>query len=354
MPGTKFDLIGFSVGGCGSDSSDEGCEDPGVLIARAAKQAEAKVKADIKARQLAEREARITAKRPQASVEPAQGEEAPQQQQRQQRNPNNRRDDRPRGRGARGGGAGQPRTGRRNQEFRDGDIDKTANTEQGNDRTLKDESNRPRRNDNRRVNDRRSANPTTGRRANEKRGGAGAGNWGEKTENPEDHIAEESKTPEEPVEKPEATTEDTAAAEEQENKEPEGPPPMSLEEYMTSMNVDNAAPKNIRKANDGAEIAGAAFRNEKIYNDGRMKFFETPKDVKQTNTISGGFIGRDNKRGFFADGGGRGRGRGRGGRDGGRGRGRGGGPSRENTGRDEQPHKFTLDQDNDFPSLGKK
>merc|ERR1711898_31284 len=130
----------------------------------------------------------------------------------------------------------------------------------GNNGQLKENSNRPpRTNDRRRGNDRKSGDPRTGYRSGaqgEKRGGRGKGNWGDKTENP-DETAEKA-TPEQ-VTDDNTENKDPAkdAEKEEENAEPEEPVEvqLTLEEYMASLSAPSESKSAAgRKANDGDNI----------------------------------------------------------------------------------------------------
>jgi len=222
------------------------------------------------------------------------------------------------------------------------------------------ENNDNRRRRERRPKDRESGNPRTGVRAQEKKGGAGKGNWGKADKNydADAPAAEEKPTPEEspaePVEKKEG---EEANAEEQENKEPEeqAPPTLTLEEYMASLgSVD--APKNLRKANDGEELKGNTFRSNKIHAEKQPVYASSGTEKHSNKNYIApenlAFISRGDKGGFFYTdsrdndrrrGGGRGEGGDR--RRGGKGR-----DNNQNSG----PKEFSLKADQDFPSLGGK
>merc|ERR1711997_706335 len=204
----------------------------------------------------------------------------------------------------------QPRRGKRfenNDENKDGEN----NENQG---RLNERNNRPpRTNDRRRGNDRKSGDPRTGYRSGaqgEKRGGRGKGNWGDKTENPDE-------TAEKPT--PEAVTDDNAenkdpakeVEEAAENAEPEEPVEvqLTLEEYMASLAApSDSAPKSTRKANDGDNILkGNVIKSQKIHHEKSRKFGgqerESNKLVIDSKDL--GFQSGANRRGgsnFYYDG----------------------------------------------------
>jgi len=215
------------------------------------------------------------------------------------------------------------------------------------------ENNDNRRRRERRPKDRESGNPRTGVKAQEKKGGAGKGNWGKADKNYDADAPAEEKTPEEspaePVEKKEG---EEADAEEQENKEPEAPPTLTLEEYMASLgSVD--APKNLRKANDGEALKGNTFRSNKIHAAAVQQPVATSSGTHHSNknyiaAENLAFISRGDKGGFFYTDS----------RDNDRRRGGGGDRRRGGKGRDNNqnsgPKEFSLKADQDFPSLGGK
>merc|ERR1711981_958660 len=211
------------------------------------------------------------------------------------RNNNNRGNREPRGNQ-------QQRRGPRNERKpKDGAADGENNQvgQKGGDAPLGD-NNRQRRE--RRPRDRASGDPRTGVKAQEKRGGAGKGNWGKADKNYDDEEkpTPEAGTEEKPIEK---SADGEAAPEEQENQEPEepaGPAPISLEEYMASLGVSEA-PKNLRKANDGQDIIKGAFRSDKIHKENLTSF----KPVERTNNKEYipaenlSFVSRADKGGFY-------------------------------------------------------
>lgn len=121
-----------------------------------------------------------------------------------------------------------------------------------------------------RENDRKSGNPKTGVKAQEKRNGAGKGNWGK-----EDEVQEEKPVQEEASAEKEVTNEGEEAQVEEEPKEPE-PVEFSLDEYYAQMNsgVEAAPKKEVRKANDGQEIKGKALKGAKpeVYDRKELEF----------------------------------------------------------------------------------
>merc|ERR1712048_1346855 len=236
-------------------SEDEGInQDPFAMIKQAEIDAVKNAKQAQKDKAKAEKEAKAAAAK--AAKAAITGEKS------EEKKGDDRRNNRPR-REPRGNQ--QPRRGKRfenNDENKDGEN----NENQG---QLNERNNRPpRTNDRRRGNDRKSGDPRTGYRSGaqgEKRGGRGKGNWGDKTENPDE-------TAEKPT--PEAVTDDNAEnkdpakeVEEAENAEPEEPVEvqLTLEEYMASLAVpSDSAPKATRKANDGDNILkGKVIKSQK-------------------------------------------------------------------------------------------
>jgi len=254
------------------------------------------------------------------------------------RNNNNRREPR---------GNQQQRRGPRNERRpKDGEAGGEGDVAKNNNNQPLGENNQPRQRRERRQNDRKSGDPKTGRKAEEKRGGAGKGNWGKADKNyDEEEKSADAGAEEKPIEKP---ADGEAAPEEQENQEPEepaGPAPISLEEYMASLGVSEA-PKNLRKANDGQDIISKnAFRSNKIHKENLTSF----KPVERTNNkeyISPenlSFVSRADRGGFFYTD--NRRDNNRGDRRNNRGGNKGG-----------QPKEFNLKAMNDeaFPSLGGK
>merc|ERR1711881_791279 len=183
-------------------------------------------------------------------------------------------------------------------------------------------NNRPRREPRgnqqpRRGNDRKSGDPRTGYRSGaqgEKRGGRGKGNWGDKTENPDETA--ENPTPEQAENAENAENKDPAkdgAEKEEENAEPEEPQEvqLTLEEYMASLSAAPAAEKAVasRKANDGDNILkGNVIHSKKIHQERNRKFGgqerESNKLVIDSKDL--GFQSGANRRGgssnFYYDG----------------------------------------------------
>merc|ERR1711981_889925 len=252
----------------------------------------------------------------------------------------------------------QQRRGPRKERKPDGEAGGDVAEKKDNNAPL-GENNDNRRRRERRPKDRESGNPRTGVRAQEKKGGAGKGNWGKADKNydADAPAAEEKPTPEEspaePVEKKEG---EEANAEEQENKEPEeqAPPTLTLEEYMASLgSVD--APKNLRKANDGEELKGNTFRSNKIHAEKQPVYTSTGEKHSNKNYIAPenlAFISRGDKGGFFYTDS-RDNDRRRGGGIGEGGDRRRGGKGRDNN-QNSGPKEFSLKADQDFPSLGGK
>jgi len=160
----------------------------------------------------------------------------------------------------------QQRRGPRNERARDNNRDKQGEgfeqrqIAQGEDGQQGDR----RRGKPKRQFDRKTANPKSGVRGGEKREGGGAYNWGKADEQPQAEEKPEEQTPEE-VTDPENAAAD-AENEEDENKEPEVAE-ISLDEYFAQLNATKPAAesKNIRKANDGEELSGKAFRSKKVF-----------------------------------------------------------------------------------------
>jgi len=260
------------------------------------------------------------------------------------RNNNNRGNREPRGNQ-------QQRRGPRNERKpKDGAADGENNNQvgqKGGDAPLGD-NNRQRRE--RRPRDRASGDPRTGVKAQEKRGGAGKGNWGKADKNydeekPEEVTPEEKPATTEGEEKPAASD-----AENEEPQEPAGPPPLSLEEYMASLGVTEA-PKNLRKANDGVEIKGQHITQgykDKIHKE-KLVNYASAERTNNKNFIAAenlSFVSRGDRGGFFYT---------DNRRDGDRGNRRGGDRGGNRKGGDRQPKSFTLENNAEaFPSLGGK
>lgn len=257
-----------------------------------------------------------------------------------------------------------PRRGRRNQ-----DVDEEKKPR--NDRTYRNRNDKGDENNNNqkdkrykrpRDQDRKSGNPRTGVKSNEKKNGAGGANWGDPTD-PKvygDDLETEKPTPTSDANDENNDPEKSDA----ENKEPEEVT-MTLEEYekQNSAQVISSNKTAVRKPNNGEELKGTVIvkgKSDKIYVDDfaihRMgKPQEKAKPILQANLISGGRGGfRHDALGNFNN-----RNNQRGGRGGGRGgRGRGG---RQNFNRPNQAD--TKEEDNkskefslvseDYPTLGK-
>jgi hypothetical protein len=267
----------------GSEDVAQGNFDPYQMIQTATADAVKKTKEDIKN---AKKNALIK------KVEPAEEKKNDDEKPKGNRKNNNNN----KGREPRGNQ--QQRRGPRNERApKDGEGDVAQNNQP------LGENNQPRQRRERRQNDRKSGDPKTGRRAEEKRGGAGKGNWGkaDKVYNDEEKPTPEATGEEKPAEKP---VDGEAAPEEQENQEPEepaGPAPISLDEYMASLGVSEA-PKNLRQANDGADVVqGKGFRSDKIHKENLTSF----KPVERTNNkeyIAAenlSFVSRADKGGFY-------------------------------------------------------
>merc|ERR1711981_610665 len=234
---------------------------------------------------------------------------------------------------------------RGNQQQRRGPRDERK--QKGGDAPLGD-NNRQRRE--RRPRDRASGDPRTGVKAQEKRGGAGKGNWGKADKNydeekPEEATPEEKPAPVEGEEKPAASD-----AENEEPHEPAGPTQLSLEDYMASLGVAEA-PKNLRKANDGVEIKGQNITQgykDKIYKE-KLVNYAGAERTNNKNFIAAenlSFVSRGDRGGFFYT---------DNRRDGERGNRRGGDRGGNRKGGDRQPKSFTLENNAEaFPSLGGK
>lgn len=258
-----------------------------------------------------------------------------------------------RGRGGRGGrGRGEPRgnfqarSGKRNEEAPSGEsaVQEAAKGE-GN-------TNNRRQNRRPRDQDRKPSNNRTGVKAQEKRGGAGKGNWGKQ----EDQAENESKPTEQAANN--EHTENTKNEENENTEVPEEPqepetPEFSLDEYYAQMSVGTTEKKAVRQANDGQEVKGVTLKKKTIYNPD-VALTTTPKPVTRENAKNFvpieklGFLehqrgGRDNR-----DRDNRG---GRGGR-GNRG-GRGGRQNRDGERGQRGAQKFAMNEEA-FPSLGGK
>merc|ERR1712060_845714 len=123
--------------------------------------------------------------------------------------------------------------------------------------------------------DRQSGNPRTGRKAQEKKGGAGAGNWGKADENLEEAAADQ-------VEKttPENAEGENAEAAAEENTEPAEPQIqyLTLEEYEAADSGDAVSDnkKEVRQSNDGQALKGRQLES---------KLLSRPTLEKATNNM---------------------------------------------------------------------
>jgi hypothetical protein len=343
-----------------SGSEDEGInQDPFAMIKQAEIDAVKNAKNAVKAKALADKEAKAAAaKAAKAAItgdKKVEGEKK-----------TDRRNDRPRRTGDARGNQ-QARSGKRFEKT-DGEAKDGENAEN---KLSERDGNRPvRTNDRRRGNDRKSGDPRTGYRSGaqgEKRQGGGKFNTGKSTENPDDA---EKATPEAVVEDVE-NKDPEVVEEEAEPVEPETPE-LTLEEYMAQLSAPTEAAKASRKANDGENVLkGNVIQSVKVHQDphNAKKFGGIEKNENKVVIDSKdlGFKSGTNQRGgernYYADGesndrrgdrdGGDRRG-GRGGR-GGRGAGRGGqrgGDSRAPA----QKSTFSMEAMNDeaFPTLGGK
>lgn len=118
--------------------------------------------------------------------------------------------------------------------------------------------------------DKKSGDPRTGRKAYEKRGGAGAGNWGKADENLDEAVKQLDQENVD-AEKAENDAENAAENVEEESSEPKIEY-LTLEEYEASMNAGDANvqanKENVRVANDGQSIKGRQVERKKVYNSG--------------------------------------------------------------------------------------
>lgn len=137
-------------------------------------------------------------------------------------------------------------------------TENSALSENNNNQASRDDGNRrPRRP---RDQDRRSGNPRSGVKATEKKGGAGAGNWGKADENL-DETAKEAISEEKSAENAEnADPEEVVEAEPEEVT-------LSLEEYYAQLGKAEAVQTASRKANNGEALKGKTIRRNKIFTD---------------------------------------------------------------------------------------
>jgi len=258
-----------------------------------------------------------------------------------------------------------PRKGRRNQDSVDDKRER--NDRPYRNRNDKGDENNNNQKDKRykrpRDQDRKSGNPRTGVKSNEKRNGGGSANWGDPTD-PKvyDDIETEKQTPTSDANDENNDPEKSDA----ENKEPEAEPEiqLTLEEYeaQNSGQVISSNKTVTRKPNNGEELKGTIIvkgKADKIYVDDFAlhrinKPQEKSKQVLQANLISGGRGGfRHDALGNFNNRNNRG---GRGGGNRGRG-GRGGRqnfnrPNQEDANEDGKSKEFSLVSE-DYPTLGK-
>jgi len=256
------------------------------------------------------------------------------------RNNNNRREPRGNQQQRRG-----PRNERKPKDAADGENNQVG--QKGGDAPLGD-NNGARQRRERRPRDRASGDPRTGVKAQEKRGGAGKGNWGKADKNYDEEKPEEVTPEEKPAATAEGEEKPASDAENEEPQEPAGPPPLSLEEYMASLGVAEA-PKNLRKANDGVDLKGQSITGgykDKIHKE-KLVNYSAPERTNNKNFIAAenlSFVSRGDRGGFFytdnrRDGGNR----------------RGGDRGGNRKGQDKQPKSFTLENNAEaFPSLGGK
>jgi len=236
----------------------------------------------------------------------------------------------------------QPRKGPRreripkeNVEDKDGFIAAANNNDSG--APVKRDNNR--RQNRRPANaDRKSGDPKTGRKAYEKRGGAGAGNWGKADENLDEAIKE---LDQENVNAEKAENDAEAA----ENVEEESSEPkiqyLTLEEYEASMNAGDsnaqANKENVRVANDGQSIKGRQVEKKKVYNNSALKSDKAQVRDNAKQVINADFVGH------FA-----------GGRDRGDDRRRGGNrDEKKNINNKRQGKMAAIDDVKAYPALGK-
>lgn len=334
--------------GDSSGSEDEGNiqnQDPFAMLKQAEVDAVKNAKQAQKDKAKAEKDAKLAAKKAATAAITGNTDDA--------KKVDNRRNDRPR-REPRGNQQ-QRRGPRQERAPRDGEQAVAEN----NNGQVSENKRPPRNNDRRRGNDRKSGDPRTGYKGqDEKRGGRGKGNWGDKTENPEDAPVEQ--VTDENAEKEEKKVDGEEAEEEQAPEEPVEVQ-LTLEEYMASLSAttSNASTK-ARKANDGEELKGQQYQAKKVHHEKARKFGGHEREDKKfvIDSKDLGFKSGSGRGGFFYDGdrnddrrGGRG-GRG-GGRGGARNQGNRGGDNRR---QDSQPKAFNMKSLNDeaFPTLGGK
>ena len=133
--------------------------------------------------------------------------------------------------------------------------------------------------------DRRSGNPRTGVKSQEKRGGAGAGNWG-KPEEQGDLEEIEKQTPEE-TENPENIENADPENENVEEKEP-GPVKSSLDEYHAGSDIGNKSEKkNIRQASEGKKIKGKTLKKKGVFGNSTENNYRPTPVNPSTGTNTG-------------------------------------------------------------------
>jgi len=237
-----------------------------------------------------------------------------------------------------------PRNEDRRRDNKDGDGQDDKKVSEG-DR----DNNRDRRQKRPRNQDRKSGNPRFGVKAQEKRGGAGAGNWGVATENLDDATNEVPSKEEDEANKDSAVENVAEGENDAENAEPQEPEEvqLSLEEYMKSLSTGDAAEEKsssnkeaIRKANDGKELKGRVADKKFIYkaDNNSGKGNASASNAKNTVSVEKlGFQSEYNRRG---------------GRGGNRGGGRG--DNRRGGDRQQKQREYKLDDASAFPTLGGK
>lgn len=189
----------------------------------------------------------------------------------------------------------QPRKGpRRERAPKDGDA-QDGDNKQVERRNRDGDDRRPPRNQDRRPRnqDRRSGDPRTGRKAQEKRGGAGTGNWGKADENVDETTEVEKATPE--GETPENA--DNANPEENENAEPAEPKIelLTLEEWEAQQAGDasDAKKTDVRQANDGQNLKGRELNKKKVFSAAGAGQKSNANAARENNKqhVSNKFIG---------------------------------------------------------------
>lgn len=260
-------------------SSDEQVQniDPYAMMQKAQTDAVKKAKQQAKDAIAARKKQQVKIPEPEAEEKPVA--------EKKQNNNNNRRDNNRNNRGPRAENG--PRYGKRNEDSRPSKYDSNNNavSENNNNNNQAEQRDNDRRQKRPRAQDRRSGNPRSGVKAQEKRGGAGAGNWGKATDqgDPED---KEQITPEEPAENTENANPE-AENQENEDAEPAEPeiPQLSLEEYMASLNTDAPAEAKdpVRKANDGVEIKGRKIKKKFVFQESnnQQSGFHPRENAKQ-------------------------------------------------------------------------